>query len=338
MSALVPEAFARTRDLLETGMRDAVERLSPGIRRVVAYHLGWLDLEGDPVESPSGKFVRPALSFVCAEAVGASAEVALPGAVAVELVHDFSLLHDDVMDRDTERRHRPTAWTVFGEGEAILAGDALLALAQERLIDPPTPERLKAAAALSEATAEMITGQSEDLAFERRGDVVLAECVAMLEHKTAGLLACACRLGAILGRGSDEQVEALGGFGRALGIAFQMVDDVLGTWGRPEVTGKQAWSDLRQRKKTMPVVAAIEADGPSAEQLLSLLQSDGEMTEEDIARLARLVEDNGGRDRTLEEAERTLARALRFLDQIDTPADARRDLEAIAGFITARDF
>jgi len=319
-------------------MREAVDRLSPDIRRVVAYHLGWIDADGREVIEPGGKAVRPALTYACAEAVGAAPEAATPGAVAVELVHNFSLLHDDVMDRDTERRHRPTAWALMGEGEAILAGDALLALAQERLIDPPTPERLRAAAALSEATADMITGQAQDLSFERRDDVGFDECVAMLANKTAALLACSCRLGAILGGGSAESVEALGAFGRWLGIAFQAVDDILGIWGRPEVTGKPVHSDLRQRKKSLPVVAALEAGGSPAEDIRRMLTSEGDLDEEALALTAKLVEENGGRSRAQEVAADALARALASLDASLPSGRSRDSLLEISNFITAREF
>lgn len=336
MSVPAPEVFARARELLDPAMREAVSRLAPSISRVVTYHLGWIDADGRPVDHPGGKVVRPALVFASARAVGARAEAGLPGALAVELVHNFSLLHDDVMDRDVERRHRPTAWALMGEGEAILAGDALLAMAQASLIDPPSPERLKAATALSAATGEMITGQAEDLSFESRDDVGFDECVAMLEHKTAALLECACKMGAILGGGTDEQVEALGDFGHALGLAFQAVDDILGIWGEPAVTGKQAWSDLRQHKKTLPVVAALEKGGAAADGLRRHLSSGG-ASEEDIALAAGLVEENGGKDRALAVAAQSFDAALAHLDRIEVQPEYRRELEEIASFITERD-
>jgi len=336
MSVPVPQVFARARELLDPAMREAVGLMSPSIGRVVTYHLGWIDADGKPVDHPGGKVVRPALVFASARAVGAPAEAALPGAVAVELVHNFSLLHDDVMDRDIERRHRPTAWALMGEGEAILAGDALLVMAQSTLIDPPSPERLKAAAALSMATGEMITGQAEDLSFESRDDVGFDECVVMLEHKTAALIACACKVGAILGGGTEEQVQALGDFGHALGLAFQAVDDILGIWGKPEVTGKQAWSDLRQHKKTLPVVAALEKGGPAAEGLRRHMSSGG-TSEDDISLAAGLVEENGGKDRALAVAAQSLDAALEHLDRLEVELERRRELEEIARFITDRD-
>jgi geranylgeranyl diphosphate synthase type I len=213
----------------------------------------------------------------------------------------------------------------------------LHALAQEQLIDPPAPERLLAASALSDATAAMITGQSEDLDFEERGTVSLDECLAMLGHKTAALVGGSCRIGAILGGGSERQQNALGDFGFNLGLAFQAVDDVLGIWGSPEVTGKPAWNDLRRKKKTLPLVAALGAGGVGAAQLAAFLAIE-EPTEEDVLLGAKLVEENGGRDRAMQEATLRLAAAMTALDRIDVRPEVRRDLEEIAGFVTAREF
>src|SRR5207247_4013625 len=140
-------------------------------------HLGFADADGAPASGDGGKAVRPALAFLSAEAVGAPAEIGLPGAVAVELVHNFSLLHDDVMDQDRERRHRPTAWALFGVGPAILAGDALLTLAHEVLVTAPTARGVETSRALARATAAMIAGQGEDLGFESRLDVTVQECL-----------------------------------------------------------------------------------------------------------------------------------------------------------------
>ena len=134
----MPEGVALARDLVGPAMESAIARLTPDVRAVAAYHLGFADAAGNPIRSGSGKALRPALALLSARAAGAQAERGVTAAVAVELVHNFSLLHDDIMDNDTERRHRPTAWTVFGVGAAILAGDALLALAQDLLLEDDT--------------------------------------------------------------------------------------------------------------------------------------------------------------------------------------------------------
>jgi geranylgeranyl diphosphate synthase type I len=255
-------------------MRDAVGRLAPSISEVVSYHLGWTEADGMPSPARGGKGIRPALAMLSAEATWAGAEVGAPGGVAIELVHNFSLVHDDLMDGDLERRHRPTVWALWGPCVALLAGDALATLATEVLLSSPNPAAPAAAAALGEATAEMIAGQADDLAFEKRRSVSVEECMAMSTAKTGALLGCAASIGAILGDAPLATVRALRDFGRHLGVAFQAVDDLLGIWGDPETTGKPAGNDIRQRKKSMPIVAALAAGDEGARELESLLYDD----------------------------------------------------------------
>ncbi|HZD73102.1 MAG TPA: polyprenyl synthetase family protein [Actinomycetota bacterium] len=337
MSVQIPAVLERVRDLTVPALRAAVERLEPSIARVTAYHLGWVDAGGRPVTGNSGKAVRPALAALSAEAVGVDARQALPGAVAVELVHNFSLLHDDLMDGDEERRHRPTAWKAFGPALAILAGDALLTLAEEVLLEAPGEAGARAAHHLTGATDRLIRGQAEDLSFEGRLDVSVAECMAMEGDKTGALLACSSSIGAVLAGAPDGTVAALGEFGHHLGLAFQAVDDLLGIWGQPEVTGKPAWSDLRQRKKSMPVTVALSRGTPSSERLVGLLGGEGPVGDEDLALAAKLVQEAGGRDWTQREAERQLGLALARLDAVAMPAAARDDLVDLARFVTTRE-
>jgi geranylgeranyl diphosphate synthase type I len=348
MSVQTPEVLERVRELTVPAMRDAIARLEPSIARVAAYHLGWVDVSGAPVDGNGGKAIRPALAVLSAEAVGASPEVALPGAVAVELVHNFSLLHDDLMDGDEERRHRPTAWKVFGPAMAILAGDALLALAEDVLLEAPEETGPRAARHLTQATDRLITGQAEDLSFESRLDVSVEECLGMTGNKTGALLACASSIGAVLAGAPTAAVEALSGFGYHLGLAFQAVDDLLGIWGQPEITGKPSWSDLRQRKKSVPVAHALSSGGRIGERLAALLGSDltggvrvaeggPRLSDEDLALAAKLVQEAGGRDLTMAEAQRQLELALERLDAVEAPRRPRDELIDLARFVTTRD-
>jgi geranylgeranyl diphosphate synthase type I len=267
----VAQVLDRAREVTQPMMRQAVARLAPSIRDVVCYHLGWTDADGTPNEVRGGKGIRPALAMLSAEAAWADASVGAPGGVAIELAHNFSLVHDDLMDGDRERRHRATVWALWGPGMAILAGDALSNLATEVLLSSANPAALAAAAALGEATSEMIAGQADDLAFERRQIVSVEECMAMSTAKTGALLGCAASIGAILAGAPPATVRALRDFGRHLGVSFQAVDDLLGIWGDPATTGKPAGNDIRQRKKSMPIVAALAAGDEEAKELEALL-------------------------------------------------------------------
>src|ERR1700689_820447 len=292
----MPAGVAVARDLVGPATEAALNRLSPRVRRVAAYRYGLADAEAPPVRVGSGKALRPALALLSARAAGVSAERGVMVAVAVELVHNFSLLHDDIMDGDTERRHRPTAWTVFGVGAAILAGDALLCLAQDILLADQAPQGVWAARCLSAAVHRLIAGQGADLAFERRDDVSLDECLQMAGDKTAALMACACSIGAIGVGAPAELAMGLAGFGAHVGLAFQLTDDLLGIWGAPEMTGKPVRADLRARKKSLPVVAALTGGTPAAAELKTMLTDPNPLTEDDLVRAAPLVVAAGGTD------------------------------------------
>jgi geranylgeranyl diphosphate synthase, type I len=336
VTAVMPEGVAIARDLVGPAMEAAIARLTPQVRIVAAYHLGLADAEGNPTHGGSGKALRPALALLSARAAGASPERGVEAAVAVELVHNWSLLHDDIMDGDTERRHRPTAWTVFGVGAAILAGDGLLALAQELLLESEAPQGTWAARCLSAAVTRLIAGQGNDLAFEKRDDVTLPECLDMAGDKTAALMACACSIGAVHLGAPPALAMGLAGFGAHVGLAFQLTDDLIGIWGATEVTGKPVRADLRARKKSLPVVAALSSGLPEATELRTLLNSPEPLTEEDLIRAADLVVAAGGKQWAETEADAQMAAANASLADVEMPAEVRAELTAIAEFITAR--
>jgi geranylgeranyl diphosphate synthase type I len=267
----------------------------------------------------------------------------VPGAVAVELVHNFSLLHDDLMDGDEQRRHRDTVWKVHGPAQAILVGDALFALANELLLEQGTADAGRATRRLTTATRKLIDGQAQDISFEHRERVTVQECLEMEGNKTGALLACACSIGAVLGGASEADADALEEYGYHLGLSFQAIDDLLGIWGDPATTGKQTWSDLRQRKKSLPVVAALAAGGSASERLGELLAADAKnpendaFSEEEFAMRAALIEEAGGREWTSQEARRQYATAIAALDKMDMPEEIQRKLVGLADFVVVRE-
>jgi geranylgeranyl diphosphate synthase type I len=335
MTQTLPDVLQRARVLVTPALRDALARLAPVVRQPAAYHLGFTDADGRPVDANSGKHVRAALALLSARAVGADEATAVPGAVAIELVHNFSLLHDDVIDNDRERRHRPTVWTVYGVGSAIVTGDAMQLLAMQLLLERGGTG-VDAARVLLDATATMIEGEADDIAFESDPDVSLERCLRMASAKTGALLGCAAAIGAVLAGAPDTQVAALTEFGLHLGLAFQAVDDLLGIWGEPEITGKPVWSDLRQSKKTIPVTAAIAKAAGHADELRRLLAASAD-SEHDARRAAELVERCGGRRFTEDTANEHLTAALTALERADPEPDAAGELVELARFVVARD-
>jgi geranylgeranyl diphosphate synthase type I len=324
------------RAVLDPFLREAVATLPDAVRGIAGYHLGWLDENGGPVVADSGKAIRPTMALLAAEAVGASAEVALPAAAAVELAHNFSLIHDDVIDGDETRRHRPTVWALFGVGAAVLAGDALLALAYEVLAASGHHAATAVAARLSTAVIGLCEGQSQDLSFERRSDVDLSECLGMVERKTALLMSCACASGAAFGGARPCQVERMGSVGRHLGLAFQLVDDLLGIWGDPAVTGKPVYSDLQNRKKTLPVVAALTSGTAAGRELAELYDSNEKLADGDVVRAAELIERAGALHWSEAELQAFLSRALRDLDLVEPTASGAAALRSLGFLISSQ--
>jgi geranylgeranyl diphosphate synthase type I len=273
-----------------------------------------------------------------AQAAGGPVEPALPSAVAVELVHDFSLLHDDVMDNDTERRHRATAWAVFGVPLALLTGDALLALAVEVVAESDAPGRADAQAALLTAVQDLVRGQVDDIELEGRLDTELVDVLRMEADKTSALLACSASIGARALAAPPALCEALHRFGFELGLSFQMIDDLLGVWGEPAVTGKPVLADIRAGKRSAPVVAALRSGTPAGDELCALLAAGTPAEEADVVRAAELVERAGGREWTLAAADEHLAAALGALDKVPGLADgAHQDLVDLARYVIERD-
>jgi geranylgeranyl diphosphate synthase, type I len=337
VSKSAPEVLARVREPIQHALRAAVAGiLDERMRLIASYQLGWCDGDGTPVPFSGGKGLRPTLAVVSAEAGGGTLEDGLAGAVAVELVHNFSLLHDDVMDRDLERHHRPTGWAVFGEGQAILAGNAMLTRALEALADDGERGR-RALPVMLSATQRLISGQSDDLHFEGAAAITVEDVLNMEAGKTAALLACSASIGALSAGASADAVSALMGFGHELGMAFQLVDDVLGITGDPAVTGKSASSDVRAGKRSAPVVAALNAGTVASRRLADLLAGGAPSTDEDVVLATKLIEEAGGIDWAAREADAHLRRALEHLEALRAPEQVIADLVAVARYVVDRD-
>jgi geranylgeranyl diphosphate synthase type I len=336
-TATLAPALQRSREAINAALRAAVARLDPTTQAAASYHLGWTDEDRTPSAAGGGKSVRAALALLSAQAAGGPVEVGVPGAAAVELVHNFSLVHDDVMDRDTHRRHRLTVWCAWGVPTAILLGDAMLTAAQECVLRSSSPRAADGALLLVEATRELIRGQQEDLSFEQRMDVTLDECERMAEGKTGALLAASASIGAVLADGPADLVEALQMYGEHVGMAFQLTDDLLGIWGDPAVTGKPVLADLRTRKKSLPIVYALTRGEPASEELAEWFTASTETTEARLLHAAELVERAGGRSWALAEAGDRVARAGAALRDVRMPATVRSDLVSIAEFVVGRE-
>jgi geranylgeranyl diphosphate synthase type I len=332
-----PRILSRCRELVAPALAEAIGGLHPWVAEMAGYALGLCEVGGAPAIRSQGKGVRQALAVLGAEAAGGPAGAGVPGAVAVELVHTFSLLHDDIMDGDALRRGRPAVWKAYGTGPAVLAGDALFALAVETL--GATPHAAAAVRQLTTALSDLVRGQADDLLFAERPwtgpeAVGVGEYEVMAERKTGALLGCAPALGAQLAGAPRETATALDRAGRHLGVAFQIADDLLGMWGDPLVMGKPVHSDLRQGKKTLPVLIALNAPGNSA--LAELLTSPTALDDRGLCHAAALVERAGGRTAALREARRHLGSAHALLASVSLAPGPAAELRTLLSSLARR--
>jgi geranylgeranyl diphosphate synthase type I len=271
------DIFDRYLPAIEEELRQVLaipdQRLTP-FYGMMHYHLGWTDENFKATHSqPGGKRLRPVLCLLACQAVGGEPQQALPAAAAVELIHNFSLLHDDIEDNSPTRRHRTTVWKIWGEPQAINAGDGMFALAHlalQHLSEKGLPDdRVLVAHQVFDRTClTLCEGQYLDMNFENRLEVDVDEYLAMIRRKTATLMSCSTHLGALLGSDDAGLATRYARFGGNLGMAFQIEDDILGIWGEEKATGKPQASDIRQRKKSLPIVYALqqEASLPASEQ------------------------------------------------------------------------
>ncbi len=335
-SAILENAKALVAPVISEALAD----LNSELRTPTQYHY-----------SGQGKGTRPALALLSAEVASASHKVGLPGAVAIELIHDFSLIHDDIIDSDTERRHRRTVWAKYGVGTGVITGDALHALAYQALLCDPTPVRVRAAHELTKAVSAMIAGQSMDMAFENLPKVTVEQCLAMEQGKTGALLSFAASVGAILAEADEQIILGLAKFGMHLGIAFQAVDDLLGIWGDSTKTGKPASSDLRERKKTLPVVIVLNSTDAAAAELASIyadsashnrLSSKSILDEPTVHRARSIIEAGEGHSKTRALAYQHFEIAVTALNSVSKQnsvnSNAIEKMRCLADFICGRDF
>ncbi len=338
----LPTAFDKYRPVFEADLKASIGDRDLFLYDMLRYHMGWVDERGRPTNGSWGKGLRPMMCLLACEAIGGDWRKALPAAVALELVHNFSLIHDDIQDGDKERRHRATVWYLWGRAQAINAGDSLKGLGTltllQRGVDNHPPEKLFAAVeALEKACLEMIEGQYLDISYEKRASTTIDEYLDMVSKKTGALMECSFYLGALLGSDVPETIERFQRCGRDLGLVFQIRDDILGVWGKEEATGKPIAADIKRKKKCLPVVYALQAAGGPDRKVLRRLYgkrttSDGEV-EEILDILARL--DAGSYCQTMAQEYRD--RALRELEGVELSPSMQSDLEQLADFLLERE-
>jgi len=344
MAASYESQFGGILTDVEAEMRAARQEqreVAPLLWQMIDHHFGWDAESMARGVRVAGKRVRPVLMALVAQAVTGSYRHVLPAAAALEFLHNFTLIHDDVMDRSLERRHRPTVWAIWGSDQAINAGDGLYALANLTLtrllrLDVPPARIVRAAAVLSQACLWTAEGQVLDMTFPQRDDVTAAEYLTMITHKTATLIEAAAQMGALLSTDDEAIIQGYGQFARALGIAFQVRDDYLGIWGDEVITGKSATSDIREKKKSYPVLVAWERVSDSDRETLRRIYAQETLSDEDVSQVVRILERTDAPAETERVAAQYYEAALAYLDAIGISNAAQTQLRQLASFLVRR--
>jgi geranylgeranyl diphosphate synthase type I len=340
------EAFDHLLPQIESELQDIVRAPHRGMEPyfgMMRYHLGWVDESLQAMEVKSGKRLRPMICLLACQAVGGDPQPALPAAAAVELIHNFSLVHDDIQDESHYRRGRRAVWDVWGAAQGINVGDGLFGLARlalHRLDEQRVPlSRFRAAAlALDRACLALCEGQFFDMVFEDRLDVDLGQYLWMIRHKTGALLAASAQLGAIVATDDEALIRQYYSFGENLGLAFQIQDDILGTWGDERLTGKSAATDIRDRKKTLPVVYVLNhpEERISAWKLIDLYSREGPLDKTAIDATLDILERTGARAYAEEMAHKYYSLAMEALDNTGIEDTAQTWLQELAASLWNR--
>lgn len=312
---------------IELELQKQVSRLdSPRTKpfhEMLTYHMGWTG-EGAGPEA-AGKRIRPLLVLLCTASCGADWQSALPAAAAVELVHNFSLVHDDIQDNSEKRRGRPTTWVKVGAPMAINVGDALFVMSNQAMIELkesyPAEIVVRAAEILNNTCLELTRGQFLDMSYEERTDLSVDDYWPMVAGKTAALISACCHIGSLLGGADEAKQEAYRSFGQYLGLAFQVQDDILGIWGNEAITGKSVASDLVEGKNSLPVLAGLGANGNFAARW-----KQGPIMFDEVEHVARLLSAEGGYSAAYDAAQQMTDLALLNLQQAEPLGDAGDEL------------
>jgi geranylgeranyl diphosphate synthase type I len=310
LNQIIQEMLPRIEEELRNVIEATARPHSPQLSSMLRYHLGW-EGEGAGPEA-QGKRIRPLLVLLSARAVEGKWEQALPAAAAVELIHNFSLIHDDIQDQSTMRRGRPTVWVKWGIAQAINAGDTMFTQAfwaLNRLEETVSPETaLEASRVLHQVCLRLTEGQYLDLAYEQVDSLSIEAYWPMVSGKTAALLGGCMELGGLCAHATANQRESLREFGENLGLAFQVLDDWLGIWGDAALTGKSTESDLVSGKKSLPVLYGL-----ANSEIFSQRWRRGKITSEEVNDIARILRECGAEAFTLSTAEQLTQKALHAL-------------------------
>ena len=338
----VPESFTPYRDTVRVELKKVIDNYPQVLGNMLRYHMGWQDEHGHSCSRESGKFIRSTLFLLSCQVVGGDTSQVMPAAAAIELIHNFSLIHDDIEDASDERHHRPTVWKLWGQSQAINAGDAMFTLAYLALLKLKergiADEKIAGSIRmLSLACLELCDGQYLDIEYANRLGITIEDYLDMAAKKTAALFAISTGLGAYLSSADSNSVDFFHMFGKELGVAYQIYDDILGIWGTTEKTGKSV-SDISQRKKTLPVVYGLQNSKGKERKKLEKLYAKKSIEGEENMEIKEILEHLGAKNHAENLSQQYYHKALMHLEATGLNSTRLAPLKEIANFLLERDF
>ena len=284
-----------------------------------------------------GKRLRPALVLIACNLFSENVEQALPAAVAIEVFHNFTLLHDDIMDKASVRRNRPTVHMKFNENSAILSGDAMAFQSYKYLVECSSPRLVDVVSLFTKTAIEVCEGQQLDMDFESRMDVRTDEYLEMIRLKTAVLLAASLKAGALIGNADDETSARLYDFGIQLGLAFQLQDDLLDTFGDQDTFGKKIGGDILANKKTYLLIKALENARPEQKSvLLDWIVKEDCDPEQKISEVTRIYRETGAKELTEKKVDSCFVQAMEILSKLQVAEERKSELRELANKMLTR--
>ena len=336
------QVFSKYHSQVDSAMQIEFPRKDTKINTMLKYFLGWVNPNGYPTNKPiSGKALRPILCILACNAAGGDGQKAIPASIPLELIHNFSLIHDDIQDKDKLRHNRPTIWALWGNPKALVAGNNLRVIADitmNNLIRTglSVNKCLNLNYILTQACLEMIEGQYLDIKYEGRTSLPIELYVEMISKKTGSLIASAIKIGASLATENHNKLNAFNDFGKFLGLVFQITDDILGIWGTEAKTGKAVGADIIRKKNSLPIIMTAANTTKINQKKISSIYNKQSISSSDLNEILNIMDETKSKKQCMDLAETYCAKALSSIDDLSISDESRKDIESVALFLTKR--
>ncbi len=338
----VKEIFSKYHNQVDIKMQNEFPDEETKINIMLKYFLGWADPNGYQTNKPiSGKALRPILCILACKAAGGDVQKAIPAAIPLEFIHNFSLIHDDIQDKDKLRHNRPTIWALWGNPKALIAGNNLRIIADitmNKLMKTGLPinKCLRLNYILTQACLEMIEGQFLDIKYEGQASLTKELYLEMISKKTGALIASAIKIGAGLATENHDKLHAFNEFGKYLGLVFQITDDILGIWGEESKTGKPVGADIIRKKNSLPIIITASKTTQINQKKINAIYNNPTISESDLNEVLNIMDQTKTKEQCIKLAEIYCTKALSSISNIPIPNESRKDIESLALFLTKR--